>query len=188
MQLLPKRNIAIDAANTFYVILCPSGSCSIELQSWGFRDTDRSGFIRVNGEQRFNLNYGSVNGFNTAVLNPKKCLISDRRNFDTQLNTNMSNSLANYLRNYLPNGTTLLGVTCGEAWEAMNGNAERALNSVGVKLPVKYRGKLAFVAYVGNKQKTQIETLQSGGDNLVMKTNVSSECSLHSNKQFFVKS
>jgi len=105
-------------------------------------------------------------GFNIALLNVTTCSISSTMTFDTFLSSTNSINLANYI-NGLPMSTILVGVTADEASSSLETNGQAALNSIGANVNgLLYRGKVAFVAQIGQQSATLSRTAAPGGNNV----------------------
>jgi len=160
-------------------VLCFTGSCSLTLRSWGFADfADYSavftGYLQAGGvtlidytRSRISWN-NDIRGFNTAVIQLQTCTATNPRSFDTCAYNEAADSLATYLRG-LPSGTVITGVTIDEASAALTNNARNALLAIGVNTAqLQYRGKLTFVATIGQPLLTRVSIAAASGPNLVM--------------------
>jgi len=147
--------------------------CRIELLSWGYDDTPaKNGYARVNGRTVVNYNRPNQNelvrGFNFNLLRTSNCSTTESKHFDTYDSNSASADLAQYLGSLAP-GTVLYGVTCDDATDALQTVARNALWDIGIDVGnLAHRGKLTFVATIGNRLLTQFQIASPGGDNLYM--------------------
>jgi len=148
-----------------------SGSCFIELRSWGREDSSLVGYARINDVIVANYtkqNNDDFRGFNTQLIRTKDCAAFDSRHFDTSASGAQSSALANYI-DTLANGSILYGVTCDDANTALGNDTRAVLMAIGVDVTeLVYRGKVTFIAVIGRPQWTVFSVARNGGDNLVM--------------------
>jgi len=144
-------------------LLFISTACVVTALAWGYND-----LIISNGYISAGVWTASTNnrGFNIALLNVTSCSVSSTMTFDTYLRSSKSIDLANYI-NSLPISTILVGVTADEAIRYLETNGKAALNSIGANVNgLLYRGKVAFVAQIGQQSATLSRTAAPGGNNV----------------------
>jgi len=136
--------------------------CQIHLQAWGFDDCNgRNGYIIVGGKNIINTTRTTTytgRGFFIAVVNFAACSASGYTNYDTYGSSAAATALATYLQGLSAN-TVIVCVTADSVNSANNQNlagAVPALQKIGIAdaATLDYRGKLAFVAQIGNPSAT----------------------------------
>ena len=107
-------------------------------------------------------------GFNLVQLDVSSCSPSNILHFDTHATTTNSDNMATYI-NGLSLYTVLIGVTSGEAQGSLTQNAKSALLAIGVNVAgLQFRGKVSFVAQIGQPAMTVSQVAPPGGSNLDM--------------------
>jgi Interleukin-like EMT inducer len=145
--------------------------CLVETSSYGFDDIKpSSGYIAINGIPVINNTFGNAHlGFSTVELNVASCSSSNIREFNTHSELNDSVSLATYI-NSLPVYTVLIGITADEASYKLNQVAVTALLTIGVNVTeLQYRGKVSFVALIGQPALAVSQVAPPGGENLKLR-------------------
>jgi len=147
-----------------------SGSCFVELRSWGGADSSKIGYASINQDTQANYTHrdvGEVRGFNTQLIRSTNCTAYDSRHFDTGALNSASVGLANYIQS-LPSGTILYGVTCDDARSSLSDHTIFILMANGVDVSwLVQRGKLTFVAVIGRPEATVLNVASDGGENLM---------------------
>jgi len=177
-----KYYVAISESYHNSSVLCFTGSCSLKLQSWGDDDTSEwIGYVLVKGASytfvdlrksvSMQIDWNRIpliRGFNTALIQLGTCTATDSHTFDTSLSSTASDSLAAYLQS-LPSGTIIAGVTIEDAALSLTNTARNALLAIGVDTTqLMFRGKLAFVATIGQPSLSRFTIALPYGDNLVL--------------------
>jgi len=162
-------NTQADNANVIFAFIV---YCHIELRTWGYNDMEQIGYAKVNGHREVNYERPGLNdqirGFNFNILRRTDCRTTESEHFDTYKSNSASADLAQYLGSLAP-GTVLYGVTCDEPTQALQPVARNALQDIGINVTnLHHRGKLTFVAVVGQASSTVFRTAGPGGDNLFM--------------------
>ena len=145
--------------------------CQVEVVSWGMSDNGlHSEYIAINGNRVQNL--GFYIGVNLVQLDPRSCSYSNVRFYNTHNLTTDSDNMATYI-NGLPLNTVLIGFTADDAQNALTQNASNALLAIGVNVTrLQYRGKVSFVAQIGQPATTVSQMAPPGGENLKILVNV----------------
>ena len=144
--------------------------------AWGFDDFPKdNGYIaissRINSSRVISTNTGNK-GFFTAEINATTCTLSNFRNFDTCASSTDSDNMATYI-NGLQLNTMLIGVTADDAKNSLTYNAINALLVIGVDVSgLQVRGKLGFVARIGQPAVTLYQVAPPGGGNVKITANI----------------
>ena len=105
-------------------------------------------------------------------LNVRNCSATNVQHFDTHHNPADAESMAAYI-NALPRETVLIAVTADDAQRHMTSSAYSALLKIGVNASgLQYRGKVAFVALIGQPSQTVSNVMPASGDNLQLNVTV----------------
>jgi len=161
------------STNVCLRLFCIAGYCYIELRSWGYEDTARKGYARVNGHTVVNYERPDrneeVRGFNVNILRLSDCATTAQKHIDTWNQTaHGAADLALYLDSLTP-GTVVYGATCDDAKYALWEVGINALLKIGINVSsLTVRGKLTFVAVIGRPLSTVFRIAKPGGDNLFM--------------------
>jgi hypothetical protein len=156
-----------------------SEACLVETMAWGYDDTPNYqtaiGYITVNGVVWLTTPFTPVDysrrGFNTVELHLDDCSVRNIRHFDTYGPD--STSLASYI-NDLPTFTVLVGVTADDAQSRLQQAAQDALFAIGVNVThLSFRGKVAFVAQVGQPSAAVMNLAGPYGNNVKLNVIVS---------------
>jgi hypothetical protein len=140
----------------------PPTVCQIELQAWGFDDSNgKSGYIKVGGATVIvttRTTTYSGRGFFVSVVNFATCSASGYTNYDVYGSAAAATTLAKYLQGLSAN-TIIAVVTADSVNSVSNTNLAAAvptLKQIGIADAgtLDYRGKLAFVAQIGNPSIT----------------------------------
>lgn len=140
--------------------------------AWGFDDTPNFetliGYVTVNNFVWLTTPYTGfyLRGFNTVVLDLNNCSATDIRHFDTCWDYTSSIALAEYI-NSLPTYTVLVGVTADDAAYSLQQVAKDALLNIGVDVSqLQIRGKVAFIAQIGQPSATAMILAGQYGNNV----------------------
>ena len=147
--------------------------CLVEAVSWGSYDTTSlNGYIALNGTRVVNTTSSTYKAFNLVELNTVSCSSSNILHFDTSSSTAASDNMATYI-NGLPLNTVLIGVTADDAQLSLNQNATSALFAIGVNVNgLAFRGKVSFVAQIGQPGMTVSNVAALGGSSLKIAVSV----------------
>ena len=145
-----------------YAVPLSSDPCTIELRSYGSHDSPGPliSYIKIN-----NVSYNGAMPRGITVgkvlTHDGVCEVVDVLDFDTY-----SGGIAEQFRdwlNALTYGTTVVGVSMDEASSNI-GPASSALAALGIDVSsYGYRWRLAFVAYVGKSEDTEMLVQPPGG-------------------------
>ena len=130
-----------------------------------------NGYIAINGNRVIRTVYG-CRGFYLIELNATSCSLSNSRQFDTYASSTNPYNIATYI-NSLPLNTVLIGVTADEPQNNLDQKATSALLAIGVKVTgLQFRGKVSFVAQIGQPAISLSQVAPPGGIGLKMSVNM----------------
>jgi Interleukin-like EMT inducer len=140
--------------------------CQVEAVSWGIQDnTSLSGYININGTRVISTTSTAYRGFNLLELDVSSCSSTKIRHYDTNEYTANSEKMATYITS-LPLNTVLIGVTADDAQHSLTNNATSALLAIGVNVTgLEFRGKVSFVALIGQPTSSVSQVAPAGGEN-----------------------
>ena len=140
-----------------------------------------NGYVAINGMIMIITATNTYRGFNLVQLDVSSCSPSNILHFDTHATTTNSDNMATYI-NGLSLNTVLIGVTSDDAQGSLTQNAKSALLAIGVNVTgLRYRGKLSFVAQIGQPAITVWQMATPCGGNVKITVNVTgiiSHCTL----------
>jgi Interleukin-like EMT inducer len=150
----------------------------IESVSWGGGPA-YSGYIAINGNKVISSTISGYRGFNLVRIDVSSCSASNIVHYDTNINTANSENMATYI-NSLPSNTVLVGITADDAQGALTLNAKSALLAIGVDVNgLQFRGKVCFMAQVGQPAMTVSQVDPPGVSNLMLTVEVIGKLVLH---------
>ena len=135
-----------------------------------------NGYITINGNRVVSTSSPTYRGFTLVQLNVSSCLPTNTLTFDTSGSTNNSDNMATYI-NSLSLNTVLIGVTADEPTYSLTQNATSALLAIGVNATgLQFRGKVTFMAQIGQPANAVSTVAPSGGDSSKITVNMTGNC------------